>query len=144
MMAAIRLVQHISPRRHNQQPILRTLMASQKISPSAVTTAKHASVGSARGHEGSICDQHQHSLGTSFPSRTVSLLPRNATSYSSSLCPSFSSSSGTSEVDGGFQTERDFHVVADATLDEVQALVDSLEDTVDDYEANLSVRVWLE
>ncbi|KAM3577831.1 hypothetical protein VYU27_000374 [Nannochloropsis oceanica] len=42
------------------------------------------------------------------------------------------------EVDGGFQTERDFHVVADATLDEVQALVDSLEDTVDDYEANLS------
>jgi len=60
------------------------------------------------------------------------------------LCPSFSSSSGTSEVDGGFQTERDFHVVADATLDEVQALVDSLEDTVDDYEANLSVRVWLE
>lgn len=44
------------------------------------------------------------------------------------------------ELDGGFPTEREFHLAADATLDEVQALVDGLEDKVDDYEANLSVR----
>lgn len=40
---------------------------------------------------------------------------------------------------GSFPTERDFHVVADETLDEVQASVDALEDVVEDYEANLSV-----
>ncbi len=43
-------------------------------------------------------------------------------------------------LDGGFFTERDFHLAADATLDRVQHLVDGLEDMVEDFEANLSVR----
>lgn len=142
MMAARRLVRQISPCRHNQQPIPSTLLAPQTLPP-AVGAAGFDSVAASRVCEVSVRHQHQHSLCTSSPSWTMSLLPRHAPSYSSSSRPSFSTSSGVDEIDGGFLTERDFHSVADATLDEVQALVDGLEDTVDDYEANLSVRYWL-
>lgn len=40
---------------------------------------------------------------------------------------------------GGFANERAYHNAADATLDEVQHLLEGLEDTVEDFEANLSV-----
>jgi len=44
---------------------------------------------------------------------------------------------------GGFATERDYHAAADAALDEVQLLLEGLEDTVEDFEANLAVRVYV-
>lgn len=43
------------------------------------------------------------------------------------------------QSDGGFATERDYHLAADEALDEVQFMVEGLEDTIEDFEANLSV-----
>lgn len=137
MMAARRLVQRTITL---QQPITSTILAPPASSP-AGAAAGLASLASAGGRQPrSTNRQNQQALRPTSPAWTLSLLPRHAPPSSSSSCSSFSTSPGADELDGGFPTERDFHLAADATLDEVQALVDGLEDTVDDYEANLSVR----
>ena len=133
MMAARRLVQ----RTVTVQQLTTSTLLAPRSSPSAGTAACFASLAFGGGRQARpIRRQHQQSL-LSRHALTASLLSRHAPS---SPCSSFSTSPGVDELDGGFPTERDFHLAADATLDEVQALVDGLEDTVDDYEANLSVR----
>lgn len=44
-------------------------------------------------------------------------------------------------LEGGFATEREYHIAADHTFDEVQNLIEGLEDTIEDFESNLSVRM---
>lgn len=137
MLAARRLVQRTVT---FQQPITSTSLAPRS-SPPAGAAAGFASLAAGGGRQARpIGRQHQQFLRPTSATLTASLLPRQTPS---SPCFSFSTSPGVDELDGGFPTERDFHLAADATLDEVQALVDGMEDTVDDYEANLSVRACL-
>jgi hypothetical protein len=60
------------------------------------------------------------------------------------LLSTSSPSSSHDGAGGGFATERDYHAAADEALDEVQAHLEGLEDTVEDFEANLAVRILLE
>lgn len=147
MTTARRLVQRTATLRPNQQPITSTLLAPPASPPTGAGAVGFASLAPAGGRQARpISRQHQHqqSLRPTTTTLMASLLPRHAPPSSTSSCSSFSTSPGVDELDGGFPTERDFHLAADATLDEVQALVDGLEDTVDDYEANLSVRACVE
>ena len=43
-------------------------------------------------------------------------------------------------MEGGFATERDYQIIADAALDEIQHMTEPLEDAIDDFEVNYSVR----
>lgn len=137
------VVQRTTLRRTHQHTTI-TFLSLHPLPP-AGPSAWFGSLVFAGGRQTRAAGQRQQQRSTLRPALstawTSSLYTRHAFS---TPCPTFSSSSfststGTDELDGGFPTERDFHLAADATLDEVQALVDGLEDTVDDYEANLSV-----
>lgn len=54
---------------------------------------------------------------------------------------SSSSSSSSPDAGGGFASEREYHAAADEALEEVQVLLEGMEDAVEDFEVNYSVRV---
>lgn len=51
-----------------------------------------------------------------------------------------SPSSSSPDAGGGFSSEREYHAAADEALEEVQALLEGMEDAVEDFEVNYSVR----
>lgn len=140
MTVARRLVQRTALR-NNQPPTTSNCLPLRSPPPAGAATAAFGSLARSIGQRNQQQQQQQHLRPPGItPPWTPSLHPRHAFPItSSSPSSSFSTSPGPEELDGGFPTERDFHFSADATLDEVQALVDTLEDTVDDYEANISV-----